>query len=136
MKNISRQEFVRGSGRLIMLAIFSYVTFLFLQGISNISVEGRVFLGYIAIIFLGFYTTSLLINRLIERYQFAHGDKAKKTIAALSLTIDAVMVGICSAMALRALYEDRFDNIIIWFFMIAYSIYHIYKHSKEKMENG
>ncbi|WP_444934367.1 hypothetical protein [Microbulbifer sp. JTAC008] len=136
MKNISRQEFVRGSGGFIILAIFSYVTFLFLRGIFNISVEGWVFLGYIAIIFLGFYTTSLLINRLVERYQSAHGDKAKKTIAALSLTIDAVMVGICSAMAVRALYEDRFDNIVMWFCMVAYSIYYMYKHSKEKLENG
>ncbi|WMS89016.1 hypothetical protein [Pleionea litopenaei] len=143
MINQSRREFVKvsgigflGVGGVLLLAIFSYVAFIFLRGIFNITAEGWVLLGYVALIFSGIYAIALLINRMIDRYQSAHGEVAKVNVAAFSLTFQAVIIGLCSAMAVRAFYENRFDNIVMWMILVTYNIYHMFKNSRQKLTNG
>ena len=89
MINLSRREFVKvsgigflGVGGVLLLAIISYVAFIFLRGIFNITAEGWVLLGYVSLIFSGIYAIALLINRMIDRYKSARGEAAKVNVAA------------------------------------------------------
>jgi hypothetical protein len=143
MKNISRREFVKGTGmlflslgRLIMLSVFSYVALLFTKAIFNITYEGWRLIGLLMAIFAFFYIIGIFLNKLIQIYKSNYGDKANANIVAFTVAMDALVVSGCSAMAVRAFYQDRIDNIVMWTLLLTVYLFSLFKEARERELNG
>ena len=140
MKHITRVEFLRGLflgvGGTAMLATLAYITFSFIKGLTNVTSDGWGHIGYLFLIFFSFYTIAILISHLIKKYKKQYGKAAQANIIALSLTLHMVAVGISSGFAVKALYEGRLDNIIMWSILIAFNLYHTFKEVRLRVLNG
>jgi hypothetical protein len=116
MKPISRNQFLSSIFFIAIALIVSYLIVKFGIGLwTGSTFEGWMIIGLVLVGLATIKILALSISYLYNTYILKHLSKnGLATIGALNSIAEVVFICIASAMAMRAFYLDRLDNVIMW----------------------
>jgi hypothetical protein len=140
MKSISRNQFLSS---VFFIAIALIVSYLIVNiGVrlwAGMTFEGWKILGLVLIGLAAIKMIALLISYLYKTYILKRlSENGMATIRALNSISEVVFIGFASAMAMRAFYLERLDNVIIWGGLALTFLYRLFvelKKVNQKMES-
>lgn len=116
MKPISRNQFLSNVFFIAIALIVSYLAVNIGIGLwAGMTLEGWKIFGLVLIGFAAIKMIAVLISYLYNKYLLKNlSNNGLAIIGALNSIVDVVFISIASAMAMRAFYLDRLDNVIMW----------------------
>lgn len=133
MKTVSRNQFLSSAFFVAIALIVSYLVVNIGVGLwTGITFEGWKILGLVLIGLATIKMIALLISYLYNKYIIKRLSKnGLATAEALNSIAGVVFISIASAMAMRAFYQDRLDNVVMWSVLALIFIYRLFVELKK-----
>ena len=140
MKPISRNQFLSSVFFMASALIVSYLVVNIGIGLwTGITFEGWKILGLVLIVLLAIKMIAVLISYLYNKFILKRLSKnGLATVGALNSIAEVIFISIASAMAMKAFYLDRLDNVIMWGGLALTFIYRLFvelKKVNQKMQS-
>lgn len=132
MKPITRNQLLSGAFSTAIVLLMSYLVVKASIALwSGMTLEGWKFIGLVALGFALIKIGALSIVGLYRRYVLKRLSKNGLAILeALNAISLVLIISIASAMAMRAYYLDRLDNILMWGGLVLILVYRLIKDLK------
>lgn len=134
MQEITRHEFLVKTGiilkNFLTIAILGLLAYLSVTLLFGLTGEGWQIAGLVIVVLIALKFIMRLFKHIETVYISRAGEGMQANIAGLKAFSDFLCAAIVGAMAMRAYFHERFDNVIMWCCLIGYFAWNSYKRAK------